>query len=933
MAELNDPILGGRLDTSVTKQLEVRKNKLTKTVNRSLDDLMYLNSNTGWVKLTSSVNTEVVTPENQGKKQYSNILAKNTVMFSGTSTDTTIKGGLTGENSSYSMSNTLGIRPMAGITDVSITSQNTFGTLRVASIRLIVNSIEQLDTIEALFMRPGFSALLEWGHTLYLDNKDSKVEKNIETVEDFFIDSNRSEIEKTIKTKKSTSSNNYDAMYGVIKNFVWSMNPSGGYDCSVDLVSIGEILESIKVDISPGTIFKKDPFKEGDTSSKNSKNDEYSLEQKKTPLHTYLNIIKYAGTSKYYKEPGNIDLTREKSSTALRDLQKYIPDFFKPIRRQILDSGGNFNIPAIHLEGAVLEDFGPWSSYITVGHLLAVINQSFLLKDSSGLLFKFFTGDKDTLKTPFLTFPGHIAIDPQIAVLPKPYLSKIDTKNGGIVFNSKKETWDDLLRYNITNFASKTTSIGRYDDLLGIYLNIDYVLKCIDATLSENPTNRSLRDFINKLLSGLEDTLGGVNSFDLHFDEEDSTYFIVDRKLTPDEDKLKGSKIELIGLNSTVENLSLTSKLTSSISTMMAISAQATSSDLSEDILSLQKWQQGLIDRHVKIKQVQTQNLSSLFQEKLKELEEKEEKIKVQEENWNTVRNIVSKMNTDVSATVMNYSNSELQAARPSFKKLMVKLLEFHTKKTKKNPAGLIPLELNLTIQGLGGIKIGQAFTVSEELLPQRYRGEVGFLITGLDHKIQSGRWKTEIKAQMIIISKYETDNVTIDVEQINKAFKVISTPPEPIETLVNWRKPLSQMKLRTGAGGLPHFGARRLKEDGTTDAHYGVDYQAKEGTPVYAPITGNLAPTGKFSKYGTVSVRIQGTGEYKGYGVQLGYVKLLGNLNIGNPVKAGQQVGVMQNMVQYYPTSPGMQNHLHFSVYIGNNTNDKIDPTNIKLN
>mgnify|MGYP000388950410 CR=1 FL=1 len=949
MAELNDPVIGGKLDSTVIAQLAVRKNILKKTSGRTSDELLYLNSNTGWVRLTSSVDVETPTPQG-ATKEYSNVLAKGNILFAGTSSSTSMRGGYGGTNSSYTLSNTLGERPMPGITDVIISSQNTFGTLRIGTVKFTVNSIEQLDSMEALFMRPGFSALLEWGHTLYYENDNTKLQKNPEVIDGFLTGTSRAEIDKKIVQKKIDTSNNYDGMYGIIKNFVWSMNTTGGYDCSVDIISVGEILESIKIDISPSTMFTTDPFKPAqeqagteNTPEDTAKAETFSADLKATALHAYLNIIKYAGTSKFYKEEREISLEQanEKLIAAHNHLKRYIPSFYTKILKTLLQSGVKFEVPAIKLEGEVAETFGSWSSYISIGHLLAVINESFLLKDGNGLIFKFFTGNKDTVKTPFLTFDGHIALDPQIAVLPKP---KQDINyivgEGGLEKQVNKTSWDDVLRYNITNLTNNSLIHGQFDDILGIYLNIDYILKCLDATIdTENPSNKSLRDFINKLLRGLQTTIGDVNDFDLHFEEDTSTYYIVDRKLTPDEDKLKGSKFELIGLNSTVENLSLTSKLTSSITTMMAVSAQATSSDIGEDTLALQKWQEGLMDRHSKSKQISQETAdeaSCLTEGELKVQIENQEKARKKiiaaEQDWANVKTVVNKLNTDFNTGTLNYNNSELQGAKSSFKNLMVKLLEFNTKRKKASPAGLIPLELNLTIHGLGGVKIGQAFTVSEELLPSRYRGNVGFLITGIDHKINSNRWNTVIKAQMILISKYKEDNIEITIEEINRAFEIITTPTPNLEELVDWKKPLAVINYRTGGAGLAHYGAPRLNERGETRLHEGIDFATRFGEAVYSPIDGVIQFTRAFSKAGTESVRIQGTGKYEGYGVQLGYVAANRGYNSGKTVKAGEQVGTAQNMTQYYPNAPTMQNHMHFILYVGNDPKNRIDPTDLKF-
>ena len=40
-------------------------------------------------------------------------------------------------------------------------------------------------------------------------------------------------------------------MFGYVKNYSWSAREDGGYDCSTTIVSVGEVLESLKVNYSP----------------------------------------------------------------------------------------------------------------------------------------------------------------------------------------------------------------------------------------------------------------------------------------------------------------------------------------------------------------------------------------------------------------------------------------------------------------------------------------------------------------------------------------------------------------------------------------------------------------------------------------------------------------------------------------------------------
>jgi len=75
--------------------------------------------------------------------------------------------------------------------------------------------------------------------------------------------------------------------------------------------------------------------------------------------------------------------------------------------------------------------------------------------------------------------------------------------------------------------------------------------------------------------------------------------------------------------------------------------------------------------------------------------------------------------------------------------------------------SAMIPLSLNLSMDGMSGLGIGQAFTINEKLLPYRYTSltdtknrltKVGFIITGLDHEFSSNVWTTSIRTSMYFL-------------------------------------------------------------------------------------------------------------------------------------------------------------------------------------
>ena len=228
------------------------------TSNRTPEVIQYLNSRNSWIRMTSSVNVG-----GSATSVGSSDLAKNNVLLGGTLSHTsttagdkfTLKSGVGGVNNAYAyktalgtQNHRLGLRPMPGITNMDIKSKSAYGSLREAVVNFQCWDIRQLEELELLYMRPGYTVLVEWGWTPYLNNSG----KLITTPPDFYDilnkgTTNRSTIFKDLYNKTKLSGGNYDAMFGYVKNYQWSARPDGGYDCQTTIISTGEIIESLKV--------------------------------------------------------------------------------------------------------------------------------------------------------------------------------------------------------------------------------------------------------------------------------------------------------------------------------------------------------------------------------------------------------------------------------------------------------------------------------------------------------------------------------------------------------------------------------------------------------------------------------------------------------------------------------------------------------------
>ena len=62
--------------------------------------------------------------------------------------------------------------PMPGIISADIKVKSAYGSLREAKVNFVCHNIRQLEILELLYMRPGYTVLLEWGWDPYITSED-----------------------------------------------------------------------------------------------------------------------------------------------------------------------------------------------------------------------------------------------------------------------------------------------------------------------------------------------------------------------------------------------------------------------------------------------------------------------------------------------------------------------------------------------------------------------------------------------------------------------------------------------------------------------------------------------------------------------------------------------------------------------------------------
>lgn len=336
-------IIGVKLPDRVLKQFRTRSQQTSKSGVRNNDNLIYLENKTAWIRLVSSINT----PSKADQKYFSDMgikiedqtsLAKNYVLFGGTSKylnknsyqvrsgisnvtpQKTFDGqyGMLGENEI----NKYGFRPMPGITSVNIETQGRLGSIRQATINFKCWDKMQLDIIDTLYFKLGFTAFLEWGHTYYYDSSGTLKTTETYSIDPFSEGLTKEAISYRVAQNSKLTEGNYDGMLGMITNFTFTYNQEGGYDCTVKIIGLGVLAESIKINnssiysnIYSGALDAYNRTLEGVISDaaeaelSRTLQDKEAIDITKITAEELINqVIKYDSQRKYFNAQTNVNL-------------------------------------------------------------------------------------------------------------------------------------------------------------------------------------------------------------------------------------------------------------------------------------------------------------------------------------------------------------------------------------------------------------------------------------------------------------------------------------------------------------------------------------------------------------------------------------------------------------------------------------------------
>ena len=759
----------------VVRQINTRQNLLSE-VKRPVEFAHYVSSKSPWIRMTSFVDYEG-SPD----------LARKYIMMGGSLYNMNSGGysqrrGVGGAGAAYGGdigTTQYGIRPMPGIAELNTRSLGAYGSLTEATVKFYAWDVKQLEDLTVLFMRPGYKVLLEWGWSMYLDTnisgedykkksdpnslKGSYTNYSIQTmpfntIDCFDTNLSQDDIYNQLDKIRHKYSGNYDGVLGSIKNYQYSLLPNGAYECIVTLISIGDVIDTIRLNDTLG--YEASEGGEADTTGANTPTTGSVIPDIKSDFEIIFDEYARLGPSKDRTTSTiikSIDNRIQPKDAKYIDPYVYtyqLPEEF--VKQQIIPQG-------IFKQGGKRSYY-----YLQFGYILHILNSLKNVFTSKGNLFEIEIpsdpSNLDSLSNGLCQASYNVvSVDPSVCIIrnSSANLFKTKEKESANSFNivEKKGFRPNVYKSepntaistipnsvvavseNIREYLYSNTNFGLISN---IYVNILEVISIYKEQAVSNNGYVYLGEFISALLSKISYSLGSINDFDKFV--TNNKVVIIDKHYTEvgaDSAYNNKFKVNIAGNNSIVRAHKIESKIFPSQASMIAIAAQSRENISALQTSTYNYINGGLVDR--------------LLGTKTNKLEDQQQSLDAEENAKKAKLNSILKLIQYVNNYVIpNNINSDSYASNVSTMNgyLNTLLVEMEG---GTNYKAVIPISVNLTVDGLSGLTIGEIFTVDKKVLPKDHKDKsIGFIITKLACQIVGGSWTTNIESQMCVLDQEE---------------------------------------------------------------------------------------------------------------------------------------------------------------------------------
>ena len=867
-------ILGQPFAPWVTKQIEVRQESLGHK-NYGESDLKYQNAKTPWIRLASSVNIE---SDESGilKKLRSFGIADRDVIGTNAARNFILQGGVVGITDNGNLKTYSGLNngsfysgvygwggtgekgftPPPGVIDASVVYYNN-GALSKAVINMKCYNRTQLAIMDALYMRPGYNLLLEFGWSTYLNNDGQLV--SADTFQSNALrlllketpigeDENPAnfEIPRLIRETREKTDGNYEGVFGKITNFKWDFNSDGSYNCQTTLTGMGGVIEGLKIGgtaPTEETLAKisleayADKVEEGDFAP-----DIEELDEKVTNavnLYTKLDAViddLYQQTTKVY----NIDTTSNNYIT-LKYFDYAIKDFPNPENKFKKEDLLFLRGVLMHDEvKSDIDDITNPAMYFSLGYFFALLQKDFLIYNEKGEPMFSFDMDFPNIAQPQFSvinpdkgdknfiqnLPGQFSANPTVCIAP--YTPPASDE----VYGAKDATLleDYLLMDKINGMGSyfKIDSNPFVGRLAFIYINYNYIKKLLKLSPRNKDGSLPLLTFLQNMFNGISEALGGINKIEVFEDTSTNKIKFIENipqnwgELPPGSKTTKFCKINTFGVKNNVEgsivkNMSLNATISKEFASMISIGAQTNGNQLNENATAFSNYNKGLIDRTFKEKNTDSDfnNQVTTPGDKLKENNKKLQEI-WDKQLTKQLKTFTPRGDTYGSGQTFRKGlvfevywqtnwQQDILDSLVSANKTWTNLLQGIYSETGVVQSNFfLPFKLSLDIEGISGIRLFQKFEVDDNVLPPSYApNSIDIQIKAANHTVNSKEWTTKLETQSVpkaFISDSATEVINQVKRQGRRSFKQkdIEEVEEPTLETITSQFPLSRIFFDT---------------------------------------------------------------------------------------------------------------------------------------
>lgn len=772
MANNNPRIVGEPFKGYVNRQIRARQELYGSGAefNRSNSQIQYLNGRTAFARVLSSVSVESFGLRERlerigldWRRFATTNLAESFALYNtiGSATGNE-RAGVFNSGNAYGFGGTeFGLQPPPGIVSFDINHIGR-GSIRRGEIQIKAYNRFQFNVIETLYMRLGFTILVEWGHSRIL-NPDGTIGNMGPAMGDnwwFNRDNDYTpalEVQQQIENYRRKYNGNYDALFGRITNFNWNYNPDGSYDIQISFLSLGSIVESLKVNF---------------------------------PLHKY----------RINTDPNNPEETEGNQSALgnlLYSIRKTIDDdLTNPCFREIpLDSyftiGNDVAEKATTAAGTVgvgQSNLNPRNTldvltspfekqyFIRLGRLLQIIEEEICdrLTTNKGDLPLVRINYSEANYCNFIE--NMVSMDPLKCVINTLHLDRNIIDTSELNHNLRSREFPKVVNNDIYGIISR------------FYLNFKFVE---DILKSEEPGELDLYSLLERICNGINSSFVGIVNLEPVYDEELHELKIVDQNLPlrVSDDPIKSVSEEIVvygyGKPDTklpytkgnfVKNYGIESKISPELAAQISIGAAAGGKSVSEEATAFERWNAGLVDRFQNIiaaneedRRVQrlcedgVQNpitagqafvLSAqqgAIQQDVIASEPYVEFESEKEDYEEYLRHIFTLLTFANDRFYFSQGTDSIGRGKQILKRYLTALNKKDSKESQLSKGGevigFIPIELKLELDGISGMTIYNQIRIDSEFLPSNYPDLMDFIVTGLGHKIEGQDWVTNVTA------------------------------------------------------------------------------------------------------------------------------------------------------------------------------------------